>query len=64
MKITATLRKNEKDVESVTMKYAGKVSHFEAALAAVPEGTYTLRVLVSNPKTVNFAMYESELNVR
>jgi hypothetical protein len=64
MKITATLRKNGKDVETVTLKYAGEVSHFEARLPAMPQGTYTLRVLVSNPKTVNFAMYENELNIR
>ena len=45
------------------MEFSGKVSVFDATLPAVKPGTYTLRILASNPKTVNFAMYESELLV-
>ena len=45
------------------MKFSGKVSIFEAELPTPKPGTYTLRILASNPKTVNFAMYESEIVV-
>lgn len=45
------------------MKFSGEVSVFEATLPPVKSGTYTLRILASNPKTVNFAMYETELVV-
>lgn len=46
------------------MEYAGVVSTFEADLPAAAAGTYTVRVLASNPKSVNFAMYEHELVVK
>jgi len=64
MDITATLRQNGKDLQQVKMTYAGEVSHFSGELPGMTAGTYTLRVLVSNPKTVNFAMYETSLEVR
>jgi len=37
---------------------------FNAELPPAAEGRYTLRILVSNPKTVNFAMYESPVEVK
>jgi len=46
------------------MTYAGEVSMFSAELPRAAAGRYTLRVIVSNPKTVNFAMYESQLDVK
>ncbi len=46
------------------MKFAGTVSTFEAEIPAVDAGTYTLRIVAANPKTVNFSMHESELTVR
>jgi len=64
MKITATLRKNGTDVRTMKMTYAGEVSQFTADVPAPEAGTYTLRILVSNAKTVNFAMYETSLTVR
>jgi hypothetical protein len=45
------------------MKYAGEVSTFTARLPPAGAGTYTLRIVASSPKTVNFAMYDHELTV-
>ena len=64
MEVTASVRKDGKELQKVKMTYAGEVSHFTADLPAVKPGKYTLRILASNTKTVNFAMYERELEVR
>ena len=45
------------------MTFAGEVSHFATELEALTPGTYSLRVLASNPKIVNFAMYDHALVV-
>lgn len=48
----------------MTMEYAGVVSTFSANLPCAEKGVYTLRILASNTKSANFAMYESELVVK
>lgn len=61
--VRVQVRREGELVSEHPMKYAGEVSHFEAELAALGPGNYTLRILASNPKIVNFAMYDHELAV-
>lgn len=61
--VRVQLFREGKRISETPMKFDGEVSHFGAELAALAPGNYTLRILASNPKIVNFAMYEHELEV-
>lgn len=51
-------------MRSETLTYAGEVSTFEASLPGAGKGVYILRIVASDPKSANFAMHESRLELK